>query len=1108
MSNHEINKKGKTKSSPLSKIDDIQRIIDKKINLFKHVIRKTIQHINNIKVLDIINTGQVCSGISFLDKLYMNLEKFIDERKSLSTDNQLSYLQEINSNLSMVLKQYGTDSLDDFLKICFDSMFVKENIQKKEQKNKLELLKEYFHPTSYKAIKWNQSEIVNMGNKIISNQSNESDESNESNESNDPNDVVGKKGLNSITEDFDLIKNNDNLACFNFYSFDNSFQENVLSIKILLHDNDQQVSLIIIGIVDEISLNCIANKFIQDKLFLMNENIIKVDSDKKNMYKNYITSLTIKDLLIYNIDKLYDRFLNYNNSITYLLNNSLHEIIKIYIDNTLLEKRRIIIQLLLKDNDPELEYLAYLLYDLLTSDINNNVDTQEQIILYDSLPFSIKKSFRSALKNTLQYTEDLYNFSNNIPLEQQICLMKVNNIVKEKAMLKLKEIKAKSEDSGSKARSYLEGLLKIPFNKYRKEEIMDHVPQIISLFNNLLESIDKSTESQSVKTFSTIPIKLQNIQQNILPNLYDETFNKCYDYFVSNKRHNLIKYVKLLNKFLKENQQKYPHICFSGKNIKDIQKQIKDVLKFIFKNDELIHELLKSFNLTTINKYESVNKQISLINTKINDINDYIQNVDDTLDHAVYGHKQAKQQIKRIIGQWIVGENNGYCFGFEGPPGVGKTSLAQKGISQCLKNFSGESRPFSFIAIGGSSNGSTLEGHSYTYVGSTWGKIIDILMDAKCMNPIIFIDELDKISNTENGKEIIGILTHLIDSSQNANFQDKYFSGIDIDLSKALFIFSYNDASLIDRILLDRIHRVKFDRLTILDKIYITKKYIIPEITKKLGLDGDIVMNDYSIKYLINTYTNESGVRKLKEIMFEIVSEINLEILNKAHKFLSFPIDITTDQIDYYLEERHKAKPQKIHAIPTVAIVNGLWANSLGCGGILSIEASFIPSTNFLDLKLTGMQGDVMKESMNVAKTVAWNLLTKKQKETVTKKMEDNNTKGIHIHCPDGATPKDGPSAGTAITILIYSLLTNKKVKNNFAITGEMNLQKKVTEIGGLNIKIIGGIEAGVNEFIFPKSNVPDYEKTVKKYENSTILNNIDFHSVETIEEVIKLIIV
>ena len=126
-----------------------------------------------------------------------------------------------------------------------------------------------------------------------------------------------------------------------------------------------------------------------------------------------------------------------------------------------------------------------------------------------------------------------------------------------------------------------------------------------------------------------------------------------------------------------------------------------------------------------------------------------------------------------------------------GPPGTGKTSLAKKGIAQCLKDVDGVSRPFSFIAIGGSSNGSTLEGHNYTYVGSTWGKIVDIIMEKKCMNPIIFIDELDKVSKTEHGREIIGILTHLIDKTQNTHFQDRYFTGIDLDLSKVLFIFSY-----------------------------------------------------------------------------------------------------------------------------------------------------------------------------------------------------------------------------------------------------------------------------------------------------------------------------
>ena len=193
--------------------------------------------------------------------------------------------------------------------------------------------------------------------------------------------------------------------------------------------------------------------------------------------------------------------------------------------------------------------------------------------------------------------------------------------------------------------------------------------------------------------------------------------------------------------------------------------------------------------------------------------------------------------------------------------------------------------------------------------------------------------------------------------------------------------------------------------------------------------------------------------------------------------------------IDKYLETRYKRSVIKV--APKPALVNGLWANSIGQGGILPMECTFIHSSTFMDLKLT-VQGDVMKESMNVAKTLVWQLLTEVETKDM-KARKKSEEQGIHIHCPDGATPKDGPSAGTAITILIYSLLTNKKVKNDYAITGEINLQGNVTEIGGLDLKIIGGIEAGVKHFIYPESNHKDFEKFKTKYENSNILDGISF---------------
>ena len=187
--------------------------------------------------------------------------------------------------------------------------------------------------------------------------------------------------------------------------------------------------------------------------------------------------------------------------------------------------------------------------------------------------------------------------------------------------------------------------------------------------------------------------------------------------------------------------------------------------------------------------------------------------------------------------------------------------------------------------------------------------------------------------------------------------------------------------------------------------------------------------------------------------------------------------------------------------------MNGLWANALGNGGIIPIEVFWYLAQHPLDFKLTGLQGDVMKESMNVGKTLAWKL-AKKYHIKLIKNFEKSKMQGIHIHCPEGAIPKDGPSAGTAITIAIYSLLTKQKIKNNIAITGEINLQGKVSAIGGLNLKFLGGIRAGITEFIYPNDNIKDYDKFMKKYKDKLELKNIKFYSVSNISQVLDLVFI
>lgn len=1075
-----------------SKNDDMILLVEKKISFFRDVIQKTILYVQKNKILDILGVSDVISCIDKLNEINKLIQELF-EINNVKTNAELliNSLQLINNELSTLFKTFGTENFEDLLLICFGNN--NKITQTDLEQSKFELLKKYFHPTSYKVI-------------------NKKDDGNKS------------KSKKSFDENVDEKTNN--LECFDILSSSKKFYIKVYGMKLYIYNNSLKKGLIIYGFVDDVIISFLKNKYILTIQKEITQNLPDSGFNEKKM-DYFMSALILKDYLIYNsYTSLFNKFAGYSSQNNSIKQQTISQIVKEFIGNDLFSKRNTIIQLLIKSEHYENQYLAYLLYDLLSNDTNGNVDTQEQTILFDSLPLLIKQHFRNAMKNTIQYTNNLSNFDiNKIPLEQQICLLKASDIVKEKAMMKLKEVKAKSEDSGSKARQYLDGLLKIPFNIYKREPIL-HLMDTIRLnfkdlykkyeINKLLPLIPTKEKYTSIEIIKYI----KQIKNKINHSNYDDNYiNKMKDAITNGDRNLLIANIMKINDTL--NINKIPNkIKYSNKKKNELKLEIENFIDFCNDNNkELLPVIDKLFiNLKLVcsspkanAKSNNILKDIELIDDNLKDIGDYMSKIKESLNNSVYGHEKAKKQIERIIGQWITGEQCGYCFGFEGAPGVGKTSLAKVGLSNILKDESGVSRPFAMIQMGGDSNGSTLHGHNYTYVGSTWGSIVQILIDKKCMNPIIFIDEIDKISKTEHGKEIVGILTHLLDPAQNDCFQDKYFSGIDIDLSKALFILSYNDADVIDKILLDRVHRIKFDSLSSDDKIIISNKHILPEIYKKVGLEEMIHFSDETIKFIIEEYTSESGVRKLKEILFEIVSEINLDVLKSNNVEYDFPLVISIDDIkNKYFKDKKEMKIHKIHNESKVGLINALWANSYGAGGVLPLQASFIPSNKFLELTLTGSMGDVMKESISVSLTNAWNLTSIERQKYLIDKFNDsknNNVCGIHIHCPDISTKKDGPSATTAFTVLIYSLLNDAKIKNFFGITGETHFGYLLTEIGGLQEKIIHSIKSGITEFIFPKENQTDFDKIMEKYKDNNIIKGIKFHSISHIDEVLNLIL-
>jgi len=517
---------------------------------------------------------------------------------------------------------------------------------------------------------------------------------------------------------------------------------------------------------------------------------------------------------------------------------------------------------------------------------------------------------------------------------------------------------------------------------------------------------------------------------------------------------------------------------------------VKNIMNFPWpsSNDDLFYESLK---------YEP-KKSI-----------EYLTKVEDKLKKSSYGHDEAKKTLLQIIGKWISNPSSqGTCFGLVGPPGVGKTLLA-KSVSKSLDI------PFAQITLGGQNDGELLHGHGYTYSGSQPGLIIKKMVEAGKSRCILYFDELDKASSKHGSiNEITSILIHLTDPNMNKSFQDRFFQGVEFPLDKVIMIFSYNDSSLVDPILLDRLKEIQVKAYTTTEKIKIAREFIIPEMVESIGLQGEqwTQLTDEVIDYIIENYTNEAGVRDIKRYIEKVFLTLNLDKIYKRGHFENELKTLTKEIINEILEKPNN-DITKIHGKSSVGIINGLYATNNGDGGIIPIQIfnHFNSTNNSYEIKLTGKQGDVMKESVHCSLTTAIDYIRRNKDKypfinNVDEYLTTNFKHGFHVHAPSTSTPKDGPSAGCAFTSAFISRILNKPIKNDVAMTGEIELTGRVTKIGGLNFKLIGAKKAGVKLVFVPKENEKDLEDIKQKYPK-LIDDTFEVKIFENIDDIIEYIL-
>lgn len=455
-----------------------------------------------------------------------------------------------------------------------------------------------------------------------------------------------------------------------------------------------------------------------------------------------------------------------------------------------------------------------------------------------------------------------------------------------------------------------------------------------------------------------------------------------------------------------------------------------------------------------------------------------IKKAERILEHDHFGLKEVKERITEMLASLIVSPDiKGQIICLAGPPGVGKTSVA-KSIAKA------SGRKYARVSLGGIHDEAEIRGHRKTYIGSMPGRIANAIIEAGSFNPLILLDEIDKLSNDYKGDPSSALL-EVLDGEQNFAFRDNYIE-LPLDLSRVLFITTANDRNAIPAPLLDRMEIIDLPGYTYEEKFHIAKKHLIPKQMREHGLTKDnIRISDAAVRQVIDGYTREAGVRLLERKLAAICRKEAVRIASGNDDKL----EVTPKNLEELLGAR-KYRPDEQKHTDEVGLVNGLAWTAVG-GELLQAEVAVLEGTG--KVELTGSLGDVMKES---ARTAISFVRSRADRFHIDSEFYKN--KDIHIHFPEGAVPKDGPSAGVTVTTALVSALTERKVSGKVAMTGEVTLRGRVLPIGGLREKSMAAYREGMSTVLIPDANVPDLQEV-----DPAVREKLTFIPVKTVDEVL-----